>query len=104
MTKRIPADCERSDSSNVIKIWNFKATLHGDQPEISAEVDGDRVSFRAPSHCNVFCRAEPFLGIALVAAMARNVDIHIDDSMPVSGRSGLSKWPIEVRGADDWDV
>lgn len=54
--------------------------------EVSADVDGDRVFFRAPLQYELASRGEPFLGIALLEAMIRNVDIRIEDSIPLSER------------------
>ena len=70
--------------SNALIIRDFKKSITSDIVEVSADVDGDRVFFRIPRQFELDCRGEPFLGIALLEAMVRNVDIRIEDSMPIS--------------------
>jgi hypothetical protein len=70
--------------SNALIIRDFKKSITSDKVEVSADVDGDRVFFRVPRQFDLDCRGEPFLGIALLEAMVRNVDIRIEDSMPIS--------------------
>jgi len=62
-----------------------ESTLNGWR-EVSAEVDGDRIFFRAPLEHNLEARGESFIGIGLLEAMARNVDIKIDDAIPISAK------------------
>ena len=69
-----------------IIIRDFTESITHDYKEVSTEVDGDRVFFRVPSHFELNHRAEPFLGIALLEAMIRNVDIRIENSLPLSER------------------
>jgi len=72
--------------NNALIIRDLRESINCDYNEISADVDGDRVFFRAPLQFKLECRAEPFLGIALFEAMIRNVDIRIEDSIPISER------------------
>ncbi len=69
---------------HMLIIRDFHDIVRDGQREISAEVDGDRLFFRAPAHCPLTCRAEPFLGIALLEAMFRNVDIEIQGGPAIS--------------------
>ena len=69
---------------NMLIIRDFKDIVLGDQREISAEVDGDRVFFRAPAHFPITCCAEPFLGVALLEAMVRKIDIEIQGGIAIS--------------------
>ncbi len=78
-------DFERRERVNSpLMIRDLRASTVCGYNEISAEVDGDRVFFRAPMRFELKCRAEPFLGIALIEAMTRNADIKIDSSIPLS--------------------
>jgi len=72
--------------NNALIIRDLRESINCDYNEVSADVDGDRVFFRAPLQFKLECRAEPFLGIALFEAMIRNVDIRIEDSIPISER------------------
>jgi len=72
--------------SNALIIRDFKKSITCDKTEVSADVDGNRVFFRVPPQFELDCRGEPFLGIALLEAMIRNMDISIEDSMPISER------------------
>ena len=73
-------------ANNALIIRDLRESINCDYNEVSADVDGDRVFFRAPLQFKLECRAEPFLGIALFEAMKRNVDIRIEDSIPISER------------------
>ena len=73
-------------ANNALIIRDLRESINCDYNEVSADVDGDRVFFRAPLQFKLECRAEPFLGIALFEAMIRNVDIRIEDSIPISER------------------
>jgi len=73
-------------TNNALIIRDLRESIICDYNEISADVDGDRVFFRAPLQFELECRAEAFLGIALLEAMIRNVDIRIEDSIPLSER------------------
>jgi hypothetical protein len=75
--------------NNVLLIRDLRESTSCDFHEVSADVDGDRVFFRSPPQFQLERRGEPFLGIALFDAMKRNVDIRIEDSIPISER--LSK-------------
>jgi hypothetical protein len=77
---------DQAQPPGVLTIRNFQTTSDGEHREVSAEVDGDRVFFRAPLHYEIGCHAEPFVGIALLEAMIRNVDIQIEDSIAVSDK------------------
>ena len=70
--------------NNDLIISNLKVSNHADYNEASADVDGDRVFFRAPLHFELDRRGEPFLGIALLEAMIRNADIRMEGSIPLS--------------------
>ena len=72
--------------NNALIIRDLRESINCDYNEVSADVDGDRVFFRAPLQYKLECHAEPFLGIALLEAMIRNVDIRIEDSIPISER------------------
>jgi hypothetical protein len=54
--------------------------------EVSAEVDGDRVFFRSPAQYDLAASGEPFLGVALLEAMARNADLRIDPAISLSAK------------------
>ncbi|MBN2570458.1 MAG: hypothetical protein JXB42_13610, partial [Deltaproteobacteria bacterium] len=69
-----------------LTIRDLRKSVIGDFNEVSADVDGDRVFFRTPRQYEIDARSEPFLGIALLEAMIRNVDIRIEDSIPLSER------------------
>lgn len=69
---------------NTLIIRNLRKSCTFSFNEVSADVDGDRVFFRAPLQYDLSSRIEPFLGIALLEAMIRNVDIMIEDSIPLS--------------------
>ena len=69
---------------HMLIIRDFRDIVLGDRREISAEVDGDRVFFRVPAHFPVSCCAEPFVGIALLEAMVRNIDIDIQGDVAIS--------------------
>lgn len=71
---------------NALIISDLKESNIGDYNEVSADIDGERVFFRSPLGFEIAARGEPFLGIALLAAMIRNVDIKIEESMPLSER------------------
>ena len=58
--------------------------------ELSAEVDGDRICFRAPREFDLPVCAEPFVGVALLEAMYRNVDIVIDQQAALSEKLALA--------------
>ena len=73
-------------AKNALIISDLRESTTCDYNEVSADVDGDRVFFRAPLRFEIECRAEPFLGIALLEAMIRNVDIRIEGSTPLSER------------------
>jgi len=66
----------RDLSESIVDGWN----------EVSAEVDGERVFYRSPTRYSLARRVEPFVGIALLEAMARNVDIRIDSTVSISAR------------------
>jgi hypothetical protein len=72
--------------NNALIIRDLRKSISCDYNEVSADVDGDRVFFRAPLQFELERRGEPFLGIALLDAMIRNVDIRIEDSIPLSER------------------
>lgn len=67
-------------------IRDLRTSTTADFFEISAEVDGNRVFYRASSQYDIDCqgRGDPFLGVGLLEAMIRKVDIWIEDSMPIS--------------------
>ncbi len=52
--------------------------------EISAEVDGERVWFKAPVDVGLTLRAEPFVAASLLEAMIREVPIQFEDDIPLS--------------------
>lgn len=54
--------------------------------EVSAEVGGQRLFFRAPSSAITAARIEPFLPAAVMAAMARRESLEVDPAAPVSPR------------------
>lgn len=58
--------------------------------ELSAEVDGDRICFRAPREFDLPVCAEPFVGVALLEAMYRNADIVIDQQAALSEKLALA--------------
>jgi len=70
--------------NNPLIIRDLRKSISCDCNEVSADVDGDRVFFRVPLQYELASRGEPFLGIALLEAMIRNVDISIEDSLPIS--------------------
>lgn len=70
--------------NNELIIRDLRQSIASDYNEVSAYVDGDRVFFRAPRQYELECRAEPFLGIALLEAMVRNADIRIEETLPLS--------------------
>lgn len=70
--------------NNELIIRDLRDSIINDCNEVSADVDGERVFFRTPMQFDLASRAEPFLGIALLEAMIRNVDIRIEDSLPLS--------------------
>lgn len=72
--------------NNALIIRDLRKSIVCDCNEVSADVDGNRVFFRAPLKYDLASRGEPFLGIALLEAMIRNVDIRIEDSIPLSER------------------
>ncbi len=72
--------------SNSLLIQDLKQSTTLDYTELSAEVDGDRIFFRAPLKFNLECRGEPFLGIALLEAMRRGVNIKLEDSIQLSAK------------------
>ena len=69
---------------HMLIIRDFKDIVLGDCREISAEVDGDRLFFRVPVNFPIACCAEPFVGIALLEAMVRNIDIDIQGDVAIS--------------------
>jgi hypothetical protein len=70
--------------NNALTIRDSRKSIIGDYNEVSADVDGDRIFFRAPLQYELASRGEPFLGIALLEAMIRNMDIWVEDSLPLS--------------------
>lgn len=74
----------RSAAPGVLTVRDIQSVVKERCQEVSGEVDGDRVFFRVPLDQEILCRAEPFLGLALLEAMFRNVEIHLDASAPVS--------------------
>lgn len=71
---------------NYLEVCELKQFSTNDYNELSAVIDGDRIFFRAPPHIKLECRGEPFVGIALLEAMVRDVNIRIEDSMTVSSK------------------
>jgi hypothetical protein len=63
-------------TESVVDGWN----------EVSAKVDGDRVFFRSPAQYDLAASGEPFLGVALLEAMARNADLRIDPAISLSAK------------------
>lgn len=54
--------------------------------ELSANIDGERVWFRFPSSVPIELRPEPFLPLALMEAMVRDVPVRVERPYAVSAR------------------
>ena len=66
----------------LIRDWRLKE--HDDTVEVSAEVDGVRLSYRLPGSYSVSRSGDAFVAQALFPAMARGETIEVDPELPVS--------------------
>ena len=67
-----------------MRITDWRAKEDRDSVEVSAEVDGFRLSFRLPSSYPYSTSADPFLAVALLPAMASEQALEVDPALPVS--------------------
>lgn len=68
--------------SMIIKDWQIKE--QGESTEVSAEVDGFRLWFRAPRSYRLSGAADPFFAAALLPAMVKAEKLEIDPQLPLS--------------------
>jgi len=71
-------------NNNLISITGVKLSKCDDYQELSALVDGETIWYHFPLDLDILPRAEAFLAPAMFEAMARGVNIHVEDKSPIS--------------------
>jgi hypothetical protein len=69
-----------------MKTGNHEIKTPLDTMEVSADIDGFRLWFRAPNTYQVSRSGAPFLAAALLPAMLKGEELEIDPGMPESPR------------------